>query len=63
MSVRNEINDWMIQHVSEFNNSVNLAKAALVKFPDVIGVDTFIWDDAESLMNLYQLTELAKRYA
>ena len=60
--MRETILKWMYERIDESTSAIDLAQKACKEFPNVIGIDTFVWDDAETLWEIRHLIDSDKKY-
>jgi len=63
MSARNEIMNWMLDNCDTYKSVEEMVDAATKKFTYVICMDTFIWDDAQTVFELREIDRNGKKYA
>jgi len=61
-TMRTIINEWMIDNIYNSVSAIDLAQQAVDQFPKVIGIDTFVWDDADEIWGFQQLLNQSQKY-
>jgi hypothetical protein len=56
------IRQWMVSHAKYAESSIDLAGMAVDRFPNVIGINTFVWNDAQSIWDYRCMVEVTKHY-
>jgi hypothetical protein len=62
-TARDEINKWMREHIDQTCSALDLANKAFNQFGNVIGIDSFLWNDAQSIWDLHMLANKARTHA
>ena len=52
----------MIDNIYNSVSAIDLAQQAVDQFPKVIGIDTFVWDDADEIWGFQQLLNQSQKY-
>jgi hypothetical protein len=62
-TAQKEIWKWMLDHIVQVSSALELATMATEQFSEVIGIDTFVWNDAQIIWDYCQTNSKGKKYA